>query len=103
MSKLKERFASRLWQSAAAAAFLAGVIHVGKTLAFPIQPQPEIFVYRTDLFQAAGIPNGPKTVDDVLAAAKKLHNPEKNVAGICWNAARGTPLGQTFLQTLGAF
>ena len=27
----------------------------------------------------------------------------KNVAGICWNAARGTPLGQTFLQTLGAF
>jgi multiple sugar transport system substrate-binding protein len=80
-----------------------GVIHGGKILAVPIQPQPEIFAYRTDLFQAAGIANGPKTVDDVLAAAKKLHQPGKNIAGICWNAARGTPLGQTFLQTLGAF
>ena len=68
-----------------------------------LQPQPEIFGYRTDLFKAAGITSPPKTVDDVLADAKKLHHPEKNVAGICWNAQRGTPLGQTFLQTLGAF
>jgi multiple sugar transport system substrate-binding protein len=80
-----------------------GVVHGGKILAIPLQPQPEIFAYRTDLFQAAGIAAGPKTVDDVLAAAAKLHHPDKNVAGICWNAARGTPLGQTFLQTLGAF
>ena len=80
-----------------------GVIHEGKILAMPIQPQPEIFGYRTDLFKAAGITSPPKTVDDVLADAKKLHHPEKNVAGICWNAQRGTPLGQTFLQTLGAF
>jgi multiple sugar transport system substrate-binding protein len=80
-----------------------GIIHEGKILAIPIQPQPEIFGYRTDLFKAAGIAAPPKTVDDVLADAKKLHHPEKNVAGICWNGARGTPLGQTFLQTLGAF
>jgi multiple sugar transport system substrate-binding protein len=80
-----------------------GVIHDGKILAIPIQPHPEIFAYRTDLFEAAGITAAPKTVDDVLADAKKLHHPDKNVAGICWNAARGTPLGQTFLQTLGAF
>ncbi len=80
-----------------------GVVHGGKILAMPLQPQSEIFGYRTDLFQAAGITSPPKTVDDVLADAKKLHHPEKNVAGICWNAARGTPLGQTFLQTLGAF
>jgi multiple sugar transport system substrate-binding protein len=80
-----------------------GVIHDGKVLAIPIQPHPEIFGYRTDLFQAAGITEQPKTVDEVLSDAKKLHHPEKNVAGICWNAARGTPLGQTFLQTLGAF
>jgi multiple sugar transport system substrate-binding protein len=80
-----------------------GVVHGGKILGIPLQPQPEIFGYRTDLFQAAGIANGPKTWEDVVADAKKLHHPEKNVAGICWNAARGTPLGQTFLQTLGAF
>jgi multiple sugar transport system substrate-binding protein len=79
-----------------------GVVHGGKVLAIPIQPHPEIFAYRTDLFSAAGL-QPPKTVDDVLAAAKKLHDPSKNQAGICWNAARGTPLGQTFLQVLGAF
>ncbi|MBV8564193.1 MAG: sugar ABC transporter substrate-binding protein [Methylobacteriaceae bacterium] len=80
-----------------------GVVHDGKILAIPIQPHPEIFAYRTDLFKAAGIANPPKTIDDVLEDAKKLNNPAKNVAAICWNAARGTPLGQTFLQTLGAF
>jgi multiple sugar transport system substrate-binding protein len=85
------------------AAAWEGVIHGGKILAIPIQPHPEIFAYRTDLFQAAGIASGPKTSEDVVADAKKLHDPGKNVAGICWNAARGTPLGQTFLQTLGAF
>jgi multiple sugar transport system substrate-binding protein len=25
------------------------------------------------------------------------------LAGICWNAARGTPLGQTFIQVMGSF
>jgi multiple sugar transport system substrate-binding protein len=72
-------------------------------LAIPIQPHPEIFAYRTDLFKDAGISGPPKTTDDVVADAKLLHHPDKNVAGICWNAQRGTALGQTFLQTLGAF
>jgi multiple sugar transport system substrate-binding protein len=85
------------------AAAWEGVVHGGKVLAIPIQPHPEIFAYRTDLFKQAGIANAPKTTDDVLAAAQKLHHPDKNVAGICWNAQRGTALGQTFLQTLGAF
>jgi multiple sugar transport system substrate-binding protein len=79
-----------------------GVVHGGKVLAIPIQPHPEIFGYRTDLFSAAGL-QPPKTVDDVLVAAKKLHNPANGVAGVCWNAARGTALGQTVLQVLGAF
>jgi multiple sugar transport system substrate-binding protein len=55
-----------------------GVIHEGKILAIPIQPHPEIFAYRTDLFEKAGIASAPKTVDDVLADAKKLHHPEQN-------------------------
>jgi multiple sugar transport system substrate-binding protein len=84
------------------AAAWEGMIHEGKVLGIPIQPQPEIFGYRTDLFEAAGL-QPPKTTDEVLAAAKKLHNPDKNIAGICWNGARGTPLGQTFLQVLGAY
>jgi multiple sugar transport system substrate-binding protein len=85
------------------AAAWEGVVHGGKVLAIPIQPHPEIFAYRTDLFSEAGISGPPKTTDDVIADAKKLHHPDKNIAGICWNAQRGTALGQTFLQTLGAF
>ena len=60
------------------AAAWEGVVHDGKILAIPIQPHPEIFAYRTDLFEAGGIAAGPKTVDDVLAAAKKLHDPDKD-------------------------
>ena len=84
------------------AAAWEGMIHSGKVLGIPIQPQPEIFGYRTDLFEAAGL-QPPRTIDEVLAAAERLHNPNEGVAGVCWNAARGTPLGQTFLQVLGAF
>ena len=84
------------------AAAWEGMIHGGKVLGIPIQPQPEIFGYRTDLFEAAGL-QPPRTIDEVLAAAEKLHRPDEGVAGVCWNAARGTPLGQTFLQVLGAF
>jgi hypothetical protein len=39
----------------------------------------------------------------VLAAAKKLHNSKPGLAGIAWNGARGTPLGQTFIQVMGSF
>ena len=96
-------WASKLDQSDFQTAAWDGGVHDGKILGVPIQPMAEIIAYRTDLFQAAGIASPPKTVDDVLADAKKLHHPERNVAGICWNAQRGTPLGQTFVQTLGAF
>jgi multiple sugar transport system substrate-binding protein len=64
------------------AAAWEGVVHGGKVLAIPIQPHPEIFAYRTDLFQQAGITSPPKTTDDVVADAQKLHHPDKNVAGI---------------------
>ena len=74
----------------------------GKQLGIPIQPHPEILAYRKDLFEQAGL-KPPETTDDVLAAAKKLHNAQPGLAGIAWNAARGTPLGQTFIQVMGSF
>lgn len=79
-----------------------GAVHDGKHLGIPIQPHPEILAYRKDLFEEAGL-SAPVTTDDVLAAAKKLHGSKPELSGICWNAARGTPLGQTFIQVLGAF
>ena len=74
----------------------------GQQLGIPIQPHPEILAYRTDLFEEAGL-EAPETTDDVLAAAKKLHGSKEGLSGICWNAARGTPLGQTFIQVEGSF
>ncbi|MEZ5665939.1 MAG: sugar ABC transporter substrate-binding protein [Alphaproteobacteria bacterium] len=78
-----------------------GAVHDGRTLGISIQPHPEILAYRTDLFEAAGLAP-PETTADVLAAAKALHGSRDGLAGICWNAARGTALGQTFIQVLGA-
>lgn len=74
----------------------------GQQLGVPIQPHPEILAYRRDLFEAAGLP-APQTTDDVLAAAAKLHGSQAGLSGICWNAARGTALGQTFIMVQGSF
>jgi multiple sugar transport system substrate-binding protein len=74
----------------------------GKQLGIPIQPMAELLAYRKDLFEEAGL-QPPMTTDDVLAAAKKLHNSRPGLAGIAWNGARGTPLGQAFIQIMGSF
>jgi multiple sugar transport system substrate-binding protein len=66
----------------------------------PIQPHSEILAYRKDLFDAAGL-QPPKTTDELLADAKKLHNSQPGLSGVCWNGARGTPLGQTFIFSMG--
>jgi multiple sugar transport system substrate-binding protein len=80
----------------------AGARVDGKQLGIPIQPMVELLAYRKDLFEQYGL-QPPVTTDDVLAAAKKLHNAKPGLAGIAWNAARGTPLGQTFIQVMGSF
>ena len=74
----------------------------GRQLGIPLQPHPEIFAYRTDIFEKYGL-DAPKTHADVLAAAKTIKENETDMAGVCWNAARGTPIGQSFIMTLGDF
>jgi len=46
----------------------------GKQLAVPVQANVQILFYRKDLFAAAGL-KPPKTLEELEAAAKKLHNP----------------------------
>jgi multiple sugar transport system substrate-binding protein len=46
----------------------------GKQVAVPIQSNVQLLYYRKDLFDAAGL-KPPKTLDELEAAAKKLHNP----------------------------
>jgi multiple sugar transport system substrate-binding protein len=51
----------------------------GKQVAVPIQSNVQLLYYRKDLFDAAGL-KPPKTLDELEAAAKKLHSPP-NVYG----------------------
>ncbi|MBP1991584.1 ABC transporter substrate-binding protein [Paenibacillus eucommiae] len=57
----------------------------GKLYGIPIITEQHILYYRKDLLQQAGIAV-PKTMDELLAAAQKLHDPKKEIYGF---AARG--------------
>jgi multiple sugar transport system substrate-binding protein len=46
----------------------------GKQVAVPVQANVQLLYYRKDLFEAAGL-KPPKTLDELEAAAKRLHNP----------------------------
>ncbi|OSQ43157.1 sugar ABC transporter substrate-binding protein [Thalassospira sp. MCCC 1A01428] len=74
----------------------------GRPYGIPSQTTPELFFYRRDLFAEAGL-EAPQTTDEVLHAAKQMHDPQHGRYGIAWNAARGTALGHTFIMTCGDF
>ena len=74
----------------------------GKQLGVPLQPHPEIMAYRMDIFEKYGL-DAPRTHADVLAAAKTIQDGESDMAGVCWNAARGTAIGQSFIMTMGDY
>ena len=74
----------------------------GRPYGVPAQTTPELLFYRRDLFARAGL-EPPATTDDLLAAARALHDPARGVHAIAWNAARGTALGHTVLMTLADF
>lgn len=79
-----------------------GARYAGRQYGIPIQTTPELFLYRTDVFAEAGL-EPPRTTDQVISAARRLHQPNRGMRGIAWNAARGTALGHTFLMVMGAF
>jgi len=74
----------------------------GRLFGRPVQTTPELLVYRTDLFEAAGL-SPPETPAETLDLARTLHDPARGVAGICWNGARGTPVGTTFMMLMADF
>ena len=72
----------------------------GDTLyGLPVQTTPELFIYRSDLFAKAGL-TPPRTLAEMLECARSLHRPDINQHGICWNGARGTPVGTTFMMLM---
>lgn len=74
----------------------------GRPYGVPAQTTPELLFYRSDLFAEAGL-EPPATTEQLLHAAKVLHDPQRGRHGIAWNAARGTALGHTVLMTLADF
>lgn len=82
---------------------LASARYNGQQLGIPVQTTPELLVYRKDVFAEHGLA-APRTIDETLYAARKIHDPfAGGMAGIAWNAGRGTPLGHSFLFVMAAF
>lgn len=80
-----------------------GGAHVkGRPYGVPAQTTPELLFYRTDLFAEAGL-TPPSSIEELLEAARVLHDPSQRRYGIAWNAAKGTPLGHTFLMACADF
>lgn len=59
----------------------------GKLMSVPINPNIPLLYYRKDLYDKAGL-KVPKTFDELLANAKKLHNPP-SIYGIVQRGSRG--------------
>ena len=75
----------------------------GRQFGIPVQTTPELLVYRRDVFEEKGLAP-PATIEKTLAAAKAIHSPfTEEMAGIAWNAGRGTPVGHSFLFVMAAF
>ena len=68
----------------------------------PVQTTPELLIYRKDLLEARGL-EPPESLGDLLAHARRLHDPDHGISGICWNGARGTPVGTTFMMLMADF
>jgi multiple sugar transport system substrate-binding protein len=88
----QQDFHSSVWQSGS---------WESKQFAIPLYVTVESLVARRDLFSAANLPY-PKTLKDLIAAARKMHLPKRRQSGIVWNAARGMPIASAFMFLLGA-
>jgi len=63
------------------------------TYAIPIVTEWQTLFYRKDLFEQAGL-QPPKTLEELEAAAKKLHNPSEGMYGIVSRGQRGAAVTQ---------
>jgi multiple sugar transport system substrate-binding protein len=73
-----------------------------KPYGVPIVTEREILYYRKDLFDQNGL-KAPATFDELVNAAKKLHDPSKNMYGIVMRGQRSAAVTQfsSFLYSQG--
>jgi multiple sugar transport system substrate-binding protein len=67
----------------------------------PLYITVESLVARKDLFDHANAAF-PKTLKELMAVARKLHQPRRGQFGLVWNGARGMPIASTFMFMLAA-
>jgi multiple sugar transport system substrate-binding protein len=53
----------------------------GKTVGVPLHSETQLLMYNKELFQKAGIAGPPRTFEDALAVAAKLHGPDRKIYG----------------------
>ncbi len=71
----------------------------GKYAAIPTDGSGPVVHYRSDRFEEAGLPP-PRTYDEVLAAAKALHDPDNQRYGIGLSTDPGNEAMQTRLESM---
>jgi multiple sugar transport system substrate-binding protein len=69
----------------------------GKQIAFPFAGYANVLAYRKDLYAAAGI-QPPKSMGDLVAAAKKLTDRSKSQYGWVANGQKGPAVAQDWMQ-----
>jgi multiple sugar transport system substrate-binding protein len=69
----------------------------GKQVAFPFAGYANVLAYRTDLYEAAGL-QPPTTMEELVAAAKKLTDPSKPIYGFVANGQKGPAVAQDWMQ-----
>ena len=61
----------------------------GKVWFAPITGGGDLMVYRTDIFEAAGV-EPPKTLEELLTVVEKIHDPENGIYGFALRGQRGS-------------
>jgi ABC-type glycerol-3-phosphate transport system substrate-binding protein len=76
----------------------------GQLMGLPFYAESIEIMYRKDLFEAAGI-EPPQTMEELMAAAEALHNPDDGITGISLRGDRGAGLNvyifTSFLRAFG--
>lgn len=69
----------------------------GKQIAYPLAGYANVLAYRTDLFEAAGLAP-PETMEELVAAAYQLTDPDNNQYGFVANGQKGAAVAQDWMQ-----
>lgn len=74
----------------------------GKLIGLPVYNEFGALFYNKDLFEQAGVPYPPTTLEEVEAAAAAIHNPDEGIYGVCFRG-RGAAATSQFSSILHAY